>query len=90
MYKKGTGNDKQRKGAGIRTLCPYRNFSQAIMSGKVKEYTIEELFRSPFTELAFEFYYKKEFVLIVLIQIHQTYKNKVQMLFKFSLFNAIL
>ena len=29
-YKKGTGNDKQRKDAGNRTLCPYRNFSQAI------------------------------------------------------------
>ena len=32
MYKKGTGNDKQGKDAGNRTLCPYRNFSQAIMS----------------------------------------------------------
>ena len=31
MYKKGAGNDKQRKDAGNRTLCPYRNFSQAIM-----------------------------------------------------------
>ena len=31
MYKKGTGNDKQGKDAGNRTLCPYRNFSQAIM-----------------------------------------------------------
>ena len=30
MYKKGTGNDKQGKEAGNRTLCPYRNFSQAI------------------------------------------------------------
>ena len=30
MYKKGTGNDKQRKGAGNRTLCPYRNFRQVI------------------------------------------------------------
>ena len=30
MYKKGAGNDKQRKDAGNRTLCPYRNFSQAI------------------------------------------------------------
>ena len=30
MYKKGTGNDKQGKDAGNRTLCPYRNFSQAI------------------------------------------------------------
>ena len=29
--KKGTGNDKQGKDAGNRTLCPYRNFSQAIM-----------------------------------------------------------
>ena len=31
MYKKGAGNDKQRKDAGNRTLCPYRNFSQAII-----------------------------------------------------------
>ena len=31
MYKKGTGNDKQGKDAGNRTLCPYINFSQAIM-----------------------------------------------------------
>ena len=31
MYKKGAGNDKQGKDAGNRMLCPYRNFSQAIM-----------------------------------------------------------
>ena len=31
MYKKGAGNDKQVKDAGNRTLCPYRNFSQAII-----------------------------------------------------------
>ena len=30
MYKKGAGNDKQGKDEGNRTLCPYRNFSQAI------------------------------------------------------------
>ena len=30
MYKKGAGNDKQGKDAGNRTLCPYRNFGQAI------------------------------------------------------------
>ena len=34
MYKKGAGDDKQGKDAGNRTLCPYRNFSQAI-----KQYT---------------------------------------------------
>ena len=39
MYKKGTGNDKQGKDAGNRTLCPYRNFSQAI-----KEYADRALF----------------------------------------------
>ena len=33
MYKKGAGNDKQGKDAGNRTLCPYRNFSQAIKHG---------------------------------------------------------
>ena len=32
MYKKGTGNDKQRKDAGNRMLCAYRNFSQAIIA----------------------------------------------------------
>ena len=31
MYKKGAGNEKQGKDAGNRTLCPYGNFSQAIM-----------------------------------------------------------
>ena len=34
MYKKGTGNDKQGKEAGNRTLCPYGNFSQAIIFDK--------------------------------------------------------
>ena len=33
MYKKGAGNDKQVKDTGNRTLCPYRNFSQAIILG---------------------------------------------------------
>ena len=28
---KRVGNDKQGKDAGIGMLCPYRNFSQAIM-----------------------------------------------------------
>ena len=28
---KGTGNDKQIKDAGNRTLCPYKSFSQAII-----------------------------------------------------------
>ena len=32
MYKKGAGNDKQEKDAENRTLSPYRNFSQAIMT----------------------------------------------------------
>ena len=31
MYKKRAGNDKQGKDAGNRTICPYGNFSQAIM-----------------------------------------------------------
>ena len=38
MYKKGTGNDKQGKDAGNRTLVPYRSFSQAISP----EYFTEE------------------------------------------------
>ena len=38
MYKKGAGNDKQGKDAGNRTLCPYRNFSQAIKI--MNEYSI--------------------------------------------------
>ena len=37
MYKKGAGNDKQRKDAGNRTLCPYRNFSQAINPHTARE-----------------------------------------------------
>ena len=36
MYKKGTGNDKQGNDAGNRTLCPYRNFSQAIIGLNAK------------------------------------------------------
>ena len=36
MYKKGTGNDKQRKDAGNRMLCLYRTFSQAIIPRNVK------------------------------------------------------
>ena len=32
MYKKGAGNDKQGKDVGNRMLCPYRNFSQAIIN----------------------------------------------------------
>ena len=31
MYKKGAGNNKQGKDTGNRMLCPYRNFSQAII-----------------------------------------------------------
>ena len=30
MYKKGLGTMNKKKDAGNRTLCPYRNFSQAI------------------------------------------------------------
>ena len=33
MLKEGTGNDKQGKDAGNRTLCSCRNFSQAISEG---------------------------------------------------------
>ena len=40
MYKKGAGNDKQGKDAGNRTLCPYRNFSQAIMVNTIDHYQI--------------------------------------------------
>ena len=36
MYKKGAGNDKQGKDAGNRTLCPYRNFSQALSMCTIK------------------------------------------------------
>ena len=32
MYKKGTTKDKQRKDAGNQMLCPYRNFSEAIIT----------------------------------------------------------
>ena len=65
--------------------------SNSILSDKVKEFTIEELFRSPFTELTFKFYYKKEFMLEVLIQIRQNLKKLVEnVIHIFFLFNAIL
>ena len=40
MYKKGTENDKQRKDAGNRTLCPLRNFSQAVNTGIIVLFTV--------------------------------------------------
>ena len=52
MYKKGTGNDKQKKDAGNQRLCPYRNFSQAIMSYKAQYDTIQ-LFNGGTIEFSF-------------------------------------
>ena len=49
--------------------------SISMLPGKGKGFTLDELFRSPFTELAFEFYYKQEFMLKVLIQIDQIFKS---------------
>ena len=46
MYKKGTGNDKQGKDAENRTLCPYRNFSQAITLDN--KYNAQNLIKSQF------------------------------------------
>ena len=46
--------------------------SNSILSGKGSGFTFQEFFRSPFTELAFEFDYTKEFIMKVFIQIHQT------------------
>ena len=43
MYKKGAENDKQGKDAGNRTLCPYRNFSQAIRSSNADWETFSTL-----------------------------------------------
>ena len=40
--KKGTGNDKQGKDAGNRTLCPYRNFSQAITDKTKQLYAVSD------------------------------------------------
>ena len=37
MCKKGTGNDKQGKEAGNRTICSNRNFSQAIIIDTIEE-----------------------------------------------------
>ena len=42
MYKKGAEKDKQGKDAGNRTLCPYRNFSQAI---KQVYYNVKDIHR---------------------------------------------
>ena len=52
-------------------VFPLRELN-SILSGKGKGFKFEELFRSPFTTLAFEFDYKKEFTLKVYIQSHQT------------------
>ena len=50
------------------------------MSGKGKGFTFEELFRSPFTDLAFEFSYKNELMLKVLIQVYKILKTIVRTL----------
>ena len=49
--------------------------SNSILSVKGKGFTVEELFRNPFTDLVFEFYCKKDILLKVLIQIHQILKT---------------
>ena len=46
-----------------------------ILFGKGKGFTFEELFKSPFTELAFESDYKKELMLKACIQVHQILKT---------------
>ena len=46
MYKKGAGNDKQGKDAGNRTLCPYRNFSQAIHGRNLFNIYINDIYFS--------------------------------------------
>ena len=59
MYKKGTGNDKQGKDAGNRTLCPYRNFSQAIMPSireALRRYELFDCFESWFHTSTFPNY----------------------------------
>ena len=48
MYKKGAGNDKQGKDAGKRTLCPYRNFSQAIIVNISKSGHKDAQYTTPF------------------------------------------
>ena len=57
-----------------KNVFPLRE-SNSILSPKGKGFTFEELFKNPFTEFAFEFDYKKESVLKILIQIHQTLKT---------------
>ena len=47
----------------------------SILSGKGKGLAFEEFYRSPITELAFEFDYKKEFMFEVFIKIHQISKT---------------
>ena len=54
-----------------------------MLSGKGKGFTFEELFSSPFTELAFESDYKKEIGLKGHIQIHQTLKTWLKRLCTF-------
>ena len=47
--KKGAGNDKQGKDAGNRTLCPYRNFSQAIKAMNKRKHPKWEQFKAEVT-----------------------------------------
>ena len=58
-------------------IFPLRE-SNSILFAKSKGFTFKELksvVGSPFTELAFEFYYKKEFMLKVLIKTHGDGQN---------------
>ena len=52
--KKGAGNDKQGKDVGNRTLCPYRNFNQAINDDTVTQRTTFVSCNTMFTS---HFYY---------------------------------
>ena len=61
-------------GCVMRTFFPLSE-SNSVLSGKGSGFMFQELFRSPFTELAFEFDYTKEFIMKVFIQIHQTLKT---------------
>ena len=63
MYKKGTGNDKQGKEAGNRKLCPYRNFSQAIMTNTTMVETLHLLhFHAKWNSVNLQYPQSKNFI----------------------------
>ena len=77
MYKKGAGNDKQGKDVGNRTLCPYRNFSQAIMNNKM-------LIKHPYCSLWIKLHTRSELALNNRSLLTKKYFNILQVCTQFD------